>query len=534
MPPTRPDHHPSAPRRVLYQHGHVHSPTTAHATALLVDGATITWIGTATDTPPGGPTPTTIDLHGATVTPAFVDAHVHTTATGLALDGVDLTDTPTLGHALDQLNRAARRRPGQPLLGTGWDETRWPEQRPPTATELTRAAGPVDVYLARADGHTAVISLTLAERSRAPHAPGWLGDGLCRDDAHHRARTTAYHDLPRTSRLDAARRVRTHAAALGIAALHEMGGPQVSSADDLADLLTLARDEPGPAVTGYWAGDLATALDLAAEPGLGPVGYGGDLFVDGSLGSHTAALRAPYHDQPTHHGQLHHDADDIRDIVLDATAAGLQTGFHAIGDAALDTVLTGLHAAAARLGTATIAAARHRVEHAELAHPDQISAMARLGLIASVQPAFDARYGGPDRLYTTRLGTTRAAAMNPFAAYAAAGVTLALSSDSPVTPLDPWGAVHAAAHHHNPAARISTADAFTAATRGGWVAARAAVDGSGQLTAGAPATFAIWDTRPVRRAEAAEAAADPVDAAARTRPVCLRTVLRGQILYDRL
>ncbi|WP_157474585.1 amidohydrolase [Parafrankia sp. EUN1f] len=526
-PTHRQPHH--TPTRVLYRHAHLLAPHSPHAqrTALLVDNATITWIGTSDEHPPGA-VDTTIDLHGATITPAFVDAHIHTTATGLALDGVDLTDAPTLTDALDQLTHAARRRPGRPLLGTGWDETRWPQQRPPTATEIARAAGPVDVYLARADGHTAVISPTLAHRSGADQAPGWLGDGLCRDEAHHRARTTAYHDLPRTTRLDAARRVRRHAAALGIAALHEMAGPEVSSADDLADLLTLARDETGPAIHGYWAGDLPTALTLTAEPGLGPVGYGGDLFVDGSLGSHTAALRSPYHDQPAHSGQRHRDADDIRDIVRDATHAGLQTGFHAIGDAALDLVLAGLRAAADQLGTATIAAAGHRVEHAELAHPDQIHAMARLGLVASVQPAFDARYGGPGGLYTTRLGATRAALMNPFAAFTAAGVTLALSSDSPVTPLDPWGAVHAATHHHTVTSRISPAAAFTAATRGGWQAARADTDGSGQLTTGAPATFAVWDLKPP------PPGTDPLAWAAHTRPTCLRTVLRGQIIHDQL
>ncbi|TCJ32339.1 amidohydrolase [Parafrankia sp. BMG5.11] len=540
-------HHLPAARRVLYHHGHVHSPTHRHATALLTDGPTITWIGTddqpdASGPPPAGPVDHTVDLRGATLTAAFVDAHLHTTATGLALDGVDLTDSPSLRHTLDQLTRAAHHRPGQPLLGTGWDETRWPEQRPPTSGELARAAGPVDVYLARADGHTAVISPHLATRSGAHHATGWLGDGLCRDDAHHLARTAAYHDLPPTTRRAAARRVRAHAATLGIAALHEMAGPQVSSADDLAALLTLARDEPGPTITGYWAGELTVATALNTEPGLGPVGYGGDLFVDGSLGSHTAALRSPYTDQPTHRGQLHRDADDVRDTVLDAVAAGLQTGFHAIGDAALDTVLDGVRAAAARVGTATINAGTHRVEHAELLHPEQITAMARLGLVASVQPAFDARYGGPDGLYTRRLGTDRASAMNPFAALHRAGVVLALSSDSPVTPLDPWGAVHAAATHHTPSARISGAAAFTAATRGGWLAARAGADGAGRITVGAPATFAIWESpHPPRPAgPPATQPAGPLDVLldqldrTGSAPRCLRTVLRGQTLHDLL
>lgn len=542
--------------RVLYLGGRIHSPTDPYATALLVDGATIAWLGSTdaagalglADDPHTG----VVDLRGALVTPAFVDAHLHITATGLALDGLDLTDAPSLTAALDRLAAAARRTgnghtgTGAPILGTGWDETRWPERRPPTDRELAAATGNAQVYLARVDGHTAVISPALANRTAATTLPGWLGAGLVRDDAHHTARRAAHTELTGPTRRALARRVRTHAAALGIAALHEMAGPDVSSADDLANLLTLAATEPGPDITGYWAGDLATAVELTAAHG--PVGAGGDLFVDGSFGSHTAALRTPYTDDPTTSGTRHLDADDIRDHLLAAHAASLQTGYHAIGDAAVDTVLDGIDAAATRLGpdgVAILAAGRHRLEHAELLDHHQIIRAARLGLIASVQPAFDARWGGPHGLYATRLGPDRAAATNPLAALARAGVTLAFSSDAPVTPLDPWGAVRAAARHHSPGSRLSTRAAFTAATRGGWRAARADTDGAGLLTTGAPATFAIWNipgelvvTVPDRRVAAwstdPRAAVPGLPDLTGPTPTCLRTVLRGRTIHDRL
>src|SRR6185369_2441569 len=110
----------------------------------------------------------------------------------------------------------------------------------PTAAELDRAAGGRLVYLARVDGHTAAVSGHLATASGAAGQAGWLGDGLVRDDAHHAARVHAYDTITPGQRADAWRRLRAAAARLGIAALHEMAGPEVSSADDLAALLAHA------------------------------------------------------------------------------------------------------------------------------------------------------------------------------------------------------------------------------------------------------------------------------------------------------
>src|SRR5213076_3347046 len=98
---------------------------------------------------------------------------------------------------------------------------------------------------------------------------------------------------------------------------------------------------------------------------------------------------------------------------------------------------------------------RHRVEHAEMLDAQTIAAFADLGLTASVQPAFDAAWGGPDGMYATRLGAERAAGLNPYAALLRAGVPLAFGSDSPVTPLGPWEAIRAAAFHCTPGHRIS-------------------------------------------------------------------------------
>ena len=132
-------------------------------------------------------------------------------------------------------------------------------------------------------------------------------------------------------------------------------------------------------------------------------------------------------------------------------------------------------------------------------------------------------------MYAQRLGVARSLASNPIGALHGVGVTLAFGSDSPVTPLDPWGTVRAAMPHHNPAQRMAVRAAFAAHTRGGWRAVRR--DDEGVLAPGAPATFAVWDD-PGGDASGGLpmlTAADPDRGAAGPTPlpVCRRTVLRG-------
>ena len=465
----------------LYRNGRVRSPDDPFATALLVDGSTVAWVGSeaAADAMTAD---RTVDLEDGWLAPAFVDAHVHATSTGLSLTGLDLADALSLAVLLDRVEQAARKARGGVVLGLGWEEDGWPEGRAPTAAELDRASYGGVVYLARTDCHSAVASSALLALTPEIRSP----DGWVKEEEHSVVRRAAFAGLTLAQRREAQRAVRTHAASLGIACLHECGGPGIDGEDDFAALLQLARDEPGPQVLGYW-GELMGA-ERARE--LGAHAVGGDLFADGSLGSHTACLHRRYDDEDTL-GYAYLDAAQVEAHVTHCTTAGMQAGFHAIGDAALTAVLEGYDAAAATVGLDALRAARHRIEHVEIPLPEHVEAMARLGLVASVQPVFDARWGGEGGLYEARLGADRTRASNPLGALAAAGVPLAFGSDAPVTPLDPWGAVRAAVQHHTPESRLSARAAFSAHTRGGWRAAR--LDGVGELTPGAPATFAVWD-----------------------------------------
>jgi predicted amidohydrolase YtcJ len=537
--------------RTLYRGGAVYSPADPFATALVTDGDTVAWIGS--DEAAGthaDAVDAVVELDGALVTPAFTDAHVHVTETGLALGGVDVRSARSVGEILAAVEQAARTAPGRPVLAHGWDERQLAEGRPPTGAELDRASGGGVVFLGRVDSHSAVISSALAESSGARGHAGWSEDGRVERNAQYAARAATREALSPSARADAQRTALRAAAAVGVGCVHEASAPHIAPEADLAALVALAGpdgDEPLPEVVPYRGHLVATEADareVRARLGVPVVGLAGDLNADGAVGSRTASFRAPYADAPSTSGHTYLTPEQIRDHVVACTTAGLQAGFHVIGDAGLDAVLEGFRRAAERVGIAAVRAAGHRLEHVETPDADAIARLADLGITASVQPAFDAAWGGPDGMYAARLGPQRAVRMNPFGTMAAAGVLLAFGSDSPVTPLAPWEAVRAAAFHTDPDQRISARAAFAAHTRG---AARAAGrSDDGVLGLGAPATLAVWAAGElVVQAPDDRIQAWSTDPRSGTpglpdltpgvpAPRCLRTVVRGRLVHDLL
>lgn len=530
-------------RRTLLLGGVVYAPSAPFSTALMIDGDTIAWIGEDTAAAVHREAADVIvDLQGAFVTPGFVDAHVHATSTGLLQTGLDLTGVPTRAAALVALAEHVRQHPGVPVLGHGWDETRWDDGDALTRDEIDAVAGESPVYLSRIDVHSAVVSTALVQAAPGVgDAEGWSPSGPLSRQAHGMVRGAALSLVTPEQRTQAQRSVRRVAAGLGIVAMHEMAGPTISSESDLAGLLELADAEPGPLVVGYW-GQLASAGGVETARRLGARGAAGDLFIDGAIGSRTACLHQPYRDEPDTCGATYMTAQDLTEHLVATTEAGLQGGFHVIGDASSDMVTQALHAAAERVGPDALRRAGHRLEHAELLSDDDIEAMVQYGVTASMQPMFDALWGGEGGMYEERLGAERAGAMNRFAEIAAAGGSLAFGSDSPVTPLGPWAAVRAAVHHTIDRQRISARAAFSAHTRGGW---RAAGEGHGGVLApGAPAHLAVWreEEFEVRAPDDRIAAWStdprsgvpglPVLDPDRALPTCVATMVSGTLVHD--
>src|SRR3954468_18632863 len=309
------------------------------ATAMAVTDGVIAWVGADDVGRQQFPDATVVDLDGGFVAPAFVDSHVHVTATGLTLAGLDLRDATSLRDCLQLLSDYARAHPDIPIWGHGWDESGWPENTAPSTDDIDGAVGDRPVYLARVDVHSAAASTVLRRLApRLAEAAGFDPQRPLTGDAHHVVRAAARERLTPAQRLEARLAALDAAAALGIVAVHECAGPDIGGLDDWTEV----RDtDHGVEVVGYWGEDVTTA-DQAREliDGTGTRGLAGDLFVDGALGSRTAWLHQPYHDAPERCGNAYLGVDAITAQVSACTEAGITAGLHVIGDAAVTAVVT--------------------------------------------------------------------------------------------------------------------------------------------------------------------------------------------------
>ena len=469
----------------------MHTPAMPDATAMAVRDGTVAWVGTDDIGRALHPDATVIDLDGAFVAPAFVDSHVHLTATGLLDTGLDLRVATSVEDLLRRLAQYAAEHPDGVIWGHGWDDSCWPQRTAPTTTQLDGILGDRPAYLARIDVHSAVASTGLRRLVPAlADAAGYAPQAPLIADAHHRVRAAARGLLSAAQRRDAQRTALDLAARNGIAAVHECAGPEIGGIEDWSELRTI---EHGVEVIGYW-GEAVTTAEQAR--GLiehtGARGLAGDLFVDGALGSHTAWLHRPYDDAPDCCGNAYLDADAVTAHLMACTEAGITAGFHVIGDAAVDTVVTALARAAEAFGAPALARCGHRLEHLEMVDAQQAKQLGSWGVLASMQPNFDALWGGADGMYAQRLGAARALMLNPFAQLASEGVPLAFGSDSPVTSMNPWESVRAATLHRTPGSAVSARSAFLAATRGAWRAGGVHDGLTGTLNPGAPASYAVW------------------------------------------
>jgi predicted amidohydrolase YtcJ len=530
----------------LLVNGRVHSPTHPDATAMAVRDGIVAWLGSDEVGRDEFSDADVVDLSGGFVAPGFVDSHIHLTATGLTVTGLDLRPSTSRAHCLQLIADYAAAHPGQPIWGHGWDESSWPENVAPSVDDLDAVLGDRPAYLTRVDTHSALASTGL--RGRLPDLPAAAGFAEQRPlvgDAHHVVRAQARELLTEAQRAEARVAALDAAAASGIVAVHECAGPDIGGLDDWLELHALnAAGAHGVEVTGYW-GEVVTSPEQARAvlAHTGAAGLAGDLFVDGAIGSRTAWLHEPYIDAPGRVGTSYLDPDAITTHVRACTAAGVTAGFHVIGDAAVSATVAAFQRVVDDLGVAAVARCAHRLEHVEMVTADQAVKLGAWGVIVSMQPNFDALWGGSDGMYARRLGVDRAATLNPFALLASQGVALAFGSDAPVTSLDPWATVRAAAHHHTPGSALSMRAAFAAATRGGWRAGGIRDGVMGTLVPGAPASYAVWDIGELDSSAPSGAvrrwSTDPrsrVPALPRlgstdVLPRCRQTVHRGAVIY---
>lgn len=457
---------------------------------VLIDGRHVERVGSGA--PPDADR--VVELPGATILPGFVDAHVHLSLTGLRLARPDVAATTSAAALLDVVRSAPPGVAGISYLH-GYDESRWEDARLPTLAQLDEFAHPVIVT--RADAHVALANRAALLQSEAidlvgiERGPDGEPTGLATQAANDRLQQWFTDSLSEREIEEAQLQAAAAAAALGITTVHEMSMPSAHGIRDFEVLERHATRLPVEVVPYLATSDLGTVLDRPLSR------VGGDLALDGSIGARTAWLAEPYLDGGC--GISYHDAEGLFRLLHDAHVAGLQVGLHVIGDAAIEQALGAWERVYATLDSRQrrhFRARRHRLEHCEMPTPGQIERIGILGLAVSVQPVFDAEWGHPGALYAQRLGSARAAAMNPFRTFLERGIEVGAGSDSPITGLDPFAGLAALEGHHDSAQTLSREEALRMYTWGG---ARLAhqEDKKGHLAPGTHADLAAYPADPL-------------------------------------
>lgn len=456
------------------------------ARAVLAKRRRIAWVGDdPSDVVP--PNCRVIDLTGALLIPAFVNAHTHLTKLGLLWGALDVGVARSVEDCLAAVRATVDVTPEPVVWGAGWDETHWPEHRPPTADELTVAAADRPVILSRSDGHCVVVDRTSLSALPLARARGVERDaegvptGVLRQEAAQVAQRWFSAQLSDFT-LERARRLATRElAAAGVASAHEMGGPHRMGP---ADFDTWLEGDWPVEIIGYW-GDMD--LEFVAERGLRRIG--GSLLLDGTIGSHSAALAGSYADRAGS-GQLYRDTAELREFVTQATLKGVQVALHATGDRAVAQAIEVFESLAAAVGPHQVRRSRPRLEYAALVGAEAARRLAGLGVVVTAQPATEQNLGVEGGTYDQRLGIDRARDASPLGTLAAAGVPLAFGGDD-ANALVPWTSVRAAATTTQAGSAMELTDALNAATVGGRIAARQPTVGT--IKAGHRADLAAYE-----------------------------------------
>jgi predicted amidohydrolase YtcJ len=470
----------------------VRLPGAALADWLLVNEEHVQAIGNGE--PP--PADRVINLDGGTLMPAFCDAHVHLPATGLYEMGLDFRGEHSSVKILDAFATRARQGGDGILFGGNFED---PLDRPITRLELDGVVGPRPALLARADMHSCVVSTALLDELDLAELEGVDVDeqgqptGYLREKAASEAWGWFDQTLPAEQQKAAVHAAIRKAYSKGIASVHEMFVVEWRGWPSLIVFLEAIEEASLDIVTYVGTMEVDKVKDIGFDH------VGGDLFLDGSFGSHTAWMSAGYVSTPPQgsppNGISYRSDEELLEVFTRAQELDMQCGVHAIGDAAIEQAISTWEKVADKVGVDAVRDLGHRIEHFECAWDDHLRRAATLGLRASVQPAFDRYWGGPDGLYAGRIGWGTAKDMNRFASMLNAGLLVGAGSDSTVTPMDPFLQLASLRSHHIEDEQLGRVEALRLHTTG----ARALADGpslAGSLEPTAPADLVWLDRNP--------------------------------------
>ncbi|MFC5420984.1 amidohydrolase [Bosea eneae] len=405
-----------------------------------------------------GPSTKVIDLAGRLATPGLNDSHLHLISVGLTMDWVDARPAaaPTLDALLGQIAaRAAKAKPGEWVLARGYDQTKLDTGRHPFREELDRAAPNNPVMLVRTCGHISIVNSLALELGgideTSPTPPGGLIEqqngrltGLLAENA--RAPVKAAIPAPNEEQLIAAiERGGQYLLSLGITSCMDAAVGMVTGFNEIAAYHKAKRDGRLPVRT--WLallGDEGRSIVPQCHAA-GLISGTGDemlmigavkIFLDGSAGGRTAWMSEPYLGEDKTTGVQMLSDEDLERQVLDAHAKGYQLACHAIGDAAIEQLITAYEKA---LAAHPDPDRRHRIEHCGFSTPLQHERMVKAGIYPCPQQVFIHDFGDA---YVKVLGEERALPSYPFRTWFDLGLKPATGSDAPVCDPDPFPNFH--------------------------------------------------------------------------------------------
>ena len=524
---------PSVPKAdVIFMHANIYTGVPANTAfssilreeAMAVRGDRILATGKTADLEKlKGPKTQVVDLGGHFVMPGFNDAHLHLNDAGTTKLSVDLTGVKSLDEVRARVQKKVEQsKAGEWILGAGWDETLWPVKAVPLRWDLDEVSGGHPVFLERIDGHIAVAntralqlgSITLASRDpqggHIDRNENGEPTGILRETAQAAVRgviPAATHE----QRREAIEAALAELAAQGVTSAQDCSTSEkgCSTWEDFQIYEELEKEGKLTARITEWLPFEEPVEELTRKRNLHPQSdlmlHTGMLkgYMDGSLGSHTAALLQPYADDAQNSGLPRYDAAKLNDLTKERVLAGFQIGFHAIGDKgvqmALDTFAEAEKAAreANVKGPSGGDEFRLRIEHAQVTTPQEIARFKELKVIASMQPSHlltDMRWA------QDRLGPQRAATSYAWLAFLNQGVTLAFGTDYPVEPVSPFRGLYAAVtrksengkQEYFPLQRLTIDQAMAAYTTGSAFAEFEEKE-KGKLVPGMLADFVVLD-----------------------------------------
>jgi predicted amidohydrolase YtcJ len=409
-----------------------------------------------------GATTRIINMHGAFVMPGFNDAHVHIGQSALTKLAIDFAGVQSLAEFQQRIREDIKdRAPGEWITGFGWDQTLWPGRRDPTRADLDAVSTAYPMFFARVDGHVAIansLALKIAgvnQNTPQPATGHIVRDaqtneptGLLQEDG---ATNLVFSKIAAPSAAERRRGIEVvlaDAARDGLTSLQDCSYLEISrdvsfSRENFLIYQQLRKERKLTARITEWL-DFTLPLSkleaLRSEWGsTDPWLKTGALkaFLDGSLGSHTAALFAPYSDAPGTSGLLHMEEEKLAPMAIERDRAGFQLAFHAIGDRANHVALDTFAAVVAANGPRD---RRDRVEHAQVVAPEDFARFGQLNVVASMQPS---HLLDDERWASDRLGAKRSRGAYAWRTMQQNGVHLAFGTDHPVEPLNPLRGIYA-------------------------------------------------------------------------------------------